>query len=334
VNESGKIFLTYGEETTHVTMKRRSFIATIGTVAATSPLIAGHMSDIPAGTGTIPLGGPLFEPYAEPGQWVEQLKRLGYAAAYCPVEPGTDEKLTGAYERAAREHGIIIAEVGAWSNPLSPDPQEAGAAIQKCIEGLQLADLIGARCCVNIGGSRNPEYWAGPHPDNLTDGVFDMVVEQTRKIIDAVRPTRSFFALEAMPWSFPDSAESYLKLIRAIDREQFGVHLDPVNMITSVRAYYGNGALIREMFQTLGPWVRSCHAKDITLREDNYIPQLDELRPGLGNLDYVAYLKELSKLLQVPLMMEHLDTVEAYGEAAAYIRSVAGSSGISISQKI
>lgn len=312
-------------------MKRRSFVATIGTVAAASPLIAGHISGIRARSGSIPLGGPLFEPYSEPDQWVVQLKRLGYAAAYCPVEPGTNEKLVRAYERAAGEHGIIIAEVGTWSNPLSPEPTEAEAAIQKCIKGLHLADLIGARCCVNISGSRNPEYWAGPHPDNLTDDIFDLVVEQTRKIIDAVRPTRSFFALEAMPWAFPDSTESYLRLIRAIDRKRFGVHLDPVNMITSVRAYYGNGMLIREMFETLGPWVRSCHAKDIILREDNYVPQLDELRPGLGNLDYVTYLKELAKLPQVPLMMEHLDTAEAYGEAAAYIRYVARSSGIGIS---
>ena len=50
------------------------------------------------------------------------------------------------------------------------------------------------------------------------------------------------------------------------------------------------------MFAKLGPHIRSCHAKDITLREDNYIPQLDELRPGLGSLDYSVYLRELSKL--------------------------------------
>lgn len=313
-------------------MNRRIFLGTVGT-AATLPLFPGVIFVRGENPAPIPFGGPLFEPYESPAQWVEQLKRLGYGAAYCPVEPGTDEQLIRAYREAALEHHMVIAEVGAWSNPLSPDDSEAEAAINKCVAGLELADLIGARCCVNISGSLNREYWAGPHPENLSEETFERVVENTRRIIDAVRPVRSYFALEAMPWSFPDSTDTYLKLIRAIDRERFGVHLDPVNLITSVRSYFGNGALIRDMFARLGPWIRSCHAKDITLRQDNYIPQLDELRPGMGNLDYVTYLQELVKLPEVPLMMEHLNTAEAYGEAASYIRSVARSAGIRISEK-
>jgi len=160
--------------------------------------------------------------------------------------------------------------------------------------------------------------------------VFDMVVENTRKIIDAVKPKRTHFALEAMPWSFPDSTETYLQLLKAIERPQFGVHLDPVNMITSPREYYNNGALIKEMFKKLGSQIVSCHAKDITLREDNYIPQLDELRAGQGNLNYVVYLQELAKLNNIPLMMEHLETAEAYNLAAQHIRSVGQSINISL----
>jgi sugar phosphate isomerase/epimerase len=283
-----------------------------------------------AGSASVRLGAPLFEPYDDPDDWIRILKSSGYRAAYCPVEPGVDETVIRAYERAAVKNDVVIAEVGAWSNPLSPLPTEAEAALEKCIRGLELADLIGARCCVNISGSRNSTYWAGPHEDNLTPEVFDMVVVNTRKIIDAVHPVRTFFALEAMPWSFPDSTETYLQLLKAVDRKQFGVHLDPVNMITSPRDYFNNGVLIREMFTVLGPHIRSCHAKDITLREDNYIPQLDELRPGLGKLDYLTFLKELAGLGDVPLMMEHLGSAEEYRLAASHIRTVGGSAGVSL----
>jgi len=303
-------------------MKRRPFLKVTGAAVVSLNTSPGLMFANAGGRSSVRLGGPLFEPHADPGEWANQLKGLGYRAAYCPVSSGADEQLIRSYERVAGEHDIVIAEVGAWSNPLSPDREEAEKAIEMCIAGLELADRIGAACCVNISGSRNSEYWAGPHADNLTPLIFDQVVENTRRIIDAVKPIRSFFALEAMPWSFPDSTDTYLQLVEAIDRKQFGVHLDPVNMITSVRAYFENGKLIRDMFARLGPHIRSCHAKDITLRQDNYIPQLDELRPGLGNLDYVAYLQELAKLKDVPLMMEHLDTAAAYAEAAAYIRSV------------
>ena len=52
-----------------------------------------------------------------------------------------------------------------------------------------LADAIGARCCVDIAGSFNPDSWFGPHPDNLSERFFDATVENARAIIDAVRPS-------------------------------------------------------------------------------------------------------------------------------------------------
>jgi sugar phosphate isomerase/epimerase len=225
-----------------------------------------------------------------------------------------------AYKTEAFRVDIVISEVGVWANTISPDEHERKAAIDKCVKGLQLADDIGAMCCVNTSGSRNKDYWAGPHIDNLTRDTFDLVVETTQRIIDMVKPRHTFFALEAMPWAFPYSPDTYLDLIRAIDRKQFGVHLDPVNMIISPQVLFRNGDLIKECFTKLGPNIRSCHAKDMILREDLYTPHLDEVRPGLGNLDYSVFLKELSKLDNVPLMMEHLQSDEEYSLAAEYIR--------------
>lgn len=303
-------------------MKRRSFVRTLVAGTAAIQVAPFALNGQGSGSASVRLGGPLFDSYEGPDEWIGLLKKAGYRAAYCPLKPGADESLIKAYETAARKNDVVISEVGAWSNPISLDQAEAEAALEKCIQGLQLADQIGARCCVNVSGSRNPDYWAGPHKDNLSKEVFDAVVETTRKIIDEVKPTRSFFALEAMPWAFPDSTDTYLQLIEAIDRPHFGVHLDPVNMITSPRDYFNNGKLIKDMFDRLGPNIKSCHAKDITLREDNYIPQLDEVRAGLGTLDYAVFLKELTKFDNVPLMMEHLESAEEYALAAAHIRSV------------
>lgn len=303
-------------------MQRRTFFRNLGAGAAAVHFAPMSLGGAETNLSSIRLGGPVFDPYEDPDEWIGILKSSGYRAAYSPVQPGTDDQVIRKYREAANRNDIVIAEVGAWSNPISPDEGEAAKAVEKCIRGLQLADQIEANCCVNVSGSRNEKYWAGPHEDNLSDEVFDLVVETTRKIIDAVKPTRTFFALEAMPWAFPDSTETYLKLLKAIDRKRFGVHLDPVNMILSPRDYFFNGKLIKEMFTRLGSFIRSCHAKDILLREDNYIPQLDEVRAGLGKLDYAVYLRELSKLKEIPLMMEHLKTAEDYKLAASYIRSV------------
>ena len=311
-------------------MKRRTYIKTVGAGVAALHLDPQNIIGRPRKNPYVRLGGPVFDPYKGAEEWVLSLKKRGYRAGYCPLEPGVDEAEIRSLEKAAGKHDVLIAEVGAWSNPISPDTDAATQAIEKCIAGLQLADQLGARCCVNISGSKNQEHWAGPHRDNMTQLVFDQVVECTRRIIDAVKPKRSYFALEAMPWAFPYSTETYLKLFKAIDRPSFGVHLDPVNMITSPQDYFNNGKLIQEMFAVLGPHIKSCHAKDITLREDNYIPQLDEIRAGLGTLDYGTFLQELAKLKDVPLMMEHLETDEEYTLAANYIRTVGQSVQVDI----
>ena len=57
------------------------------------------------------------------------------------------------------------------------------------------------------------------------------------------------------------------------------VHLDPVNMICSPQRYFNNAAFLRECFAKLGPYIKSCHAKDILLR-DTLTVHLDEMRPG------------------------------------------------------
>ncbi len=275
------------------------------------------------------LGGPVYLEQADPERWAAAVVSSGYRAAYCPVSAGAGHALIQAFAEAARRADIVIAEVGAWSNPLSLDEAERKKARELCKEQLALADEIGAVCCVNIAGSLGAR-WDGPHPDNLTQATFDQIVEMVREIIDEVRPSRAFYTLEPMPWMYPDSPDSYLQLIEAVDRERFGVHLDPVNMICSPQRYFGNAAFLQECFEKLGPYIKSCHAKDILLA-DRLTTHLDEVRPGLGYLDYRVFLHEMQRLpSDTPLMLEHLPKEEDYIQAAHYVRSVAGQEGIDL----
>jgi sugar phosphate isomerase/epimerase len=274
------------------------------------------------------LGAPIMRNCPDPDSWAAAHVELGYSAAYCPIGPDAADDVVRAYAKAAAAANIVIAETGAWSNPLSEDAATAAAARQKCIAMLALAERIGARCCVNIAGSCGRQ-WDGHDERNLMEQTFDRIVEVARSIIDAVRPTRTFFTLEPMPWMYPDSADSYLRLLRAIDRPAFGVHADPVNMVVSPRLYYENGAMIRDFFGRLGPHIRSCHAKDIVL-DQKLTVHLSECCPGHGRLDYAAYLGELARLdADTPLMLEHMTTADDYVEGAAFIRRKADEAGLS-----
>ncbi|MGM0837306.1 MAG: sugar phosphate isomerase/epimerase family protein [Bacillota bacterium] len=267
------------------------------------------------------LGGPIFEKVHNPDEWISQIKKNGYTAAYCPDLTMHDAIEIAAYKKAAKDANIVIAEVGAWSNPISTNDSERKKAIKYCQEKLALAEEIGSLCCVNIAGSKGIK-WDGPHGDNFSNDTFTLIVDSIREIIDAVKPQSTYYTLEMMPWIYPNSADSYIDLLRTIDHKAFAVHLDIVNIINSPQQYFNNTLVIKECFQKLGPYIKSCHAKDIIL-EENLTVHLNETRPGLGNLDYLTFIKEVQRLRRdVPIMLEHLSTKEDYQLAASYIRKV------------
>jgi len=275
----------------------------------------------------IKLGGPIFGAPNDPEGWVNAHRKLGYTAALCPVDVSASAETVNAYAEAAKAGGLIIAEVGAWSNPISADEEERKAAIRRCCEMLDLADRIGALCCVNIAGSRGAQ-WDGPHRDNLTPKTFEMIVDTVREIIDNVKPSRTFYTLETMPWIFPHTPESYLKLIEAIDRKAFAVHLDIVNLVYSPELLFDNANLINRCFDLLGPHIKGCHAKDVTI-SGKLTVHIDEVRPGLGEIEWPTLLRRLASLPEdIPLILEHLPTSEEYDAAAAFIRSATAKEGI------
>jgi sugar phosphate isomerase/epimerase len=273
------------------------------------------------------LGAPVYGDVSDPDKWIAAVRAAGWSAAYCPL--GTpDEALAKAYASAAAEANVLIAEVGAWSNPISPDETQRKAALARCAEKLAIADMIGARCVVNVAGSRSAQR--NQDPRNLDPDTFDLVVETVRKIIDDAKPRRTFYTLETDPWGLPNTPDSYVELLQAIDRRQFAVHFDAVNLVWSPPLHYKNTQLIRECFAKLGPYIKSCHAKDTFLTHES-TAHLTEVRPGLGALDYHTLLVELDKLEpDTPLMIEHLPNAEEYALAAQHIRTVAQAAGVTI----
>lgn len=275
------------------------------------------------------LGGPIFLKSDDPAELAREHRKLGYRAAYAPNVALKDKERIAAIVKEFAAQDVAIAEVGAWVNMLDPDPEKRRKNLEYVTERLALAEELGARCCVDIAGSYNPDVWYGPHPDNFSQQFFDATVENARKVIDAVKPQRTTFTLEMMGWSLPAGPDDYLKFIKAIDRKAFAVHLDVCNVINSPERFYRNADVIRECFQKLGPWIVSCHAKDVAWQVEMQV-HFKEVIPGRGKVDYRNYLQELSRLpVDAPLMLEHLSTAEEYAEARGYIQRVARELGLS-----
>lgn len=317
-------------------VSRRAFLKEAGGSVALSAAYAGiARGGEGAGRGdarrqTIRLGGPIFTKSDDPAELAQAHRKLGYRAAYAPEVKLTDKERIRAIVKEFAARDVVIAEVGAWVNMMDPDPEKRAKNMAYVQERLALADELGARCCVDIAGSYDPKVWFGPNPKNMSQEFMDRTAENCRKLIDAVKPTRTRFSIEMMPFNFPSGPDDYLKLIRAVDRKGFAVHLDVCNVMNSPERMYHNGAVIRECFRKLGRWIASCHAKD--LKWEEYVQVcLREVIPGRGAIDYKAYLECLSALpTDVPLMLEHLKTAEEYDEGRHHIAGVARSVGLSL----
>ena len=275
------------------------------------------------------LGSPLPQTWDSPAGWIAAVRAGGFRTAHWPLGDDATVDEIAAYARAAAEADIVIAEIGVWNNPLNREDGARTAAVELCKRRLALADEVDARCCVNLAGTL-ADSWDGPHPDNLSPDTFALIVDTVREIVDAVGPRRTFYTLEPMPWSLPDSVDSYLALLEAIDRPQFAVHLDFTNLINTPAKFYDHAGLIRDCVDRLGPHVRSVHTKDLVLGPDLTV-HLDERRPGLGALDYRTVLTELDRLEpDTPVLVEHLPSDEEYRAAVAYVRSVASDLGLTV----
>jgi sugar phosphate isomerase/epimerase len=314
-------------------ISRRRFVAeslvAAGAARRTMASGAGCLQAAGSTGAKIRLGGPVFVRTEDPDELALAHVKLGYRAAYCPNVSLNDQARVSAVRDAFKKRDVVIAEVGRWVNLLDADPEKRRQNLKQVTEGLALAEAIGALCCVDIAGSYNPTRWDGPHPDNLSDRFFDAAVENARSVIDAVKPKRAKFSYEMMGWTIPDSPDSALRLLKAVDRPAFAVHLDPCNLINSPTRFYRSTELLNECFDKLGPWIVSCHAKDLTWDPEMNV-HFREVRPGAGSLDYRVYLERLSKLPQAPtLMIEHLPNAEEFDKARGYILEVGKANGIS-----
>lgn len=264
-----------------------------------------------------------------PEEWAEYLAALGCRAVNFPVDYTASEEVIDRYVKAARDHDLVIAEVGAWCNPVSPDAKVREAALKRCKEQLRLADRIGACCCVNVSGSRG-QRWDGHYRENFTREAWEATVKSIQEIIDEVKPAHTFYTIEPMPWLYPMGPEEYTALLRETDREAFAVHMDVFNWITSAKRYFFHEEFMEECFEKLGSLTKSCHLKNVHLEEE-FTLQLTETACEKGSLNLLKYAELIEKTNpQMPVILEHLDSQEEYLQSLSWVKEKFQKAGIRI----
>ena len=254
-------------------------------------------------------------------EWAENQTALGCRAVVFPLSSDDPEEKIEEYVYAAKTHDLLIAEVGIWRNAMAKDTEDRKAQRDYCVRQLQLADRIGARCAVNVAGAFG-ERWDGHYKENFSAESRKQIVKMVQEIIDRAEITNTYFTLEPMPWMIPTSPEDYVRLIEEVDRDRFAVHMDIINMTNSLERYYGAEAFVDRCTELLGNRIRSCHIKDVHLKEE-YTFQLEECAPGQGEYPLRYYASKMHGIdPDMPIILEHLNTDEEYIRYMNYLKEV------------
>lgn len=251
-------------------------------------------------------------------KWAKKMVSLGCKSVVFPLNCEAPDDQIDQYVEAARANDLMIAEVGIWRNGLDRRENERKQNVEYSIGQLALADRIGARCAVNVAGSCGAR-WDGGYKENFSQEMWDMTVEMAQTVIDAVKPKNTYFTLEPMPWMVPTGPKEYLKLIDAVDRDRFAVHMDIINMINCPERYFFHEDFLEETFDLVGDRIKSCHLKDIKLL-DGFTFQLKECACGEGVFNIEKYVALAEKYdVDMPMIIEHLSSDDEYIKNIKYV---------------
>jgi sugar phosphate isomerase/epimerase len=293
----------------------------------------------------IRFGGPVFinndrvpdlmstdAQFVDPVKVARRYREKGFTSARVPHIDIHDKAMVKATKEAFKQEDVMLAEIGYWDNLLDTDGKTRSFHRGQVLEALYAAEELGALCAVDILGSYCHGNGNSVHvADNFSGEAFESAVEIARYFIDMVKPKTAYFVYEIFPFDITDTPENLEKLLKAVDRKQFGIHLDLCNLINSPRAYFNSGAIVKECVHRFGDRIISCHVKDIKMKEPSISVILEEVPMGQGNVDLKTFMRQIDGLSRpIPFMMEHLPNEAAFDAAAAVIRSVGKDLGIKL----
>ncbi len=138
---------------------------------------------------------------------------------------------------------------------------------------VDLADRLGLKLVT---------FHAGFLPHAASDPAFAKLQARVRQIADLFAARKMAIALE----TGQEEATTMAAFLRALDRPNVGVNLDPANMLL-----YDKGDPVAAV-RALGPWLRQCHVKD-AVRTKTPGTWGEEVRVGTGQVDWKAFFSAL-----------------------------------------
>ena len=279
-----------------------------------------------AAAGLIPADPAAMTPEVARG-----IREMGFSGASWHLVGRDAWPVVAMREMARRlaEAGVMLAQLLPPAHPslVAPDPAVRREGVEQMIALVAIARQIGAGNLYVRPGSVSPAHAWSTHADNHLPETRARLVESLRPLAKAAEAEGVTLAVEGHVVSPLDTPEETRAVIEAVGSPTLRFNVDPVNFIGTVTDAYRSTGLLTRLFEQLGRYVVSAHAKDVTV-EDRHVVHLSEVVPGRGHFDHATFLRLFEA--HCPdgfLIIEHLPR-EQVAEARAFLGGVAARLGL------
>ena len=265
--------------------------------------------------GVLP-AGELAEKIAAKNMVCAQLAP-GKAIAGLNLKPGIlNPGLAFEIGQAFHKHGVQIAVLGCYVNPIHPD-----LATRKSLLGLFKEHL---RCARDFGnglvaletGSVNADY--SPHPENHSERAFQHSLASIAELVAEAEQCGVIVGIEGVASHPVSTPQKMRRMLDAVGSKNLQVVFDPVNLL-SLENYHDQERIISESFELFGDRIVAIHAKDFVVEDG----QFRFARAGLGKLRHDLVMRfAVQQKPGISILLEDANEQTA-GECRTFLRQAA-----------
>lgn len=235
----------------------------------------------------------------------------GYDFEYGHYSPGFARMI----RKKLDERDIHVAVLGCYINPTNPDENARQREVQKFIEHLKYARVIGADMVGTETGRYDSAFRVVPY--TYTEGCYQLLLKSMRQIVAAAEKLGVIVGVETVHDHTLYCPEMMRRFLEDIDSPNVEVILDPVNLI-SAKNYQDQDEVIEKAFRLYGDRIGAVHVKDFVMVDGQ--PEFAYVGDGL--LHYETLLRNLKKEKPYVSMLLESASPERYHSDVAYLQKI------------
>ena len=214
--------------------------------------------------------------------------------------------------------GIHTAVLGCYINPADPDPERRNASVERFIDHMKYAKMIGADMVGTETGRFSVDFSVTDKTD--TEECYQVMLHTFRRIVRAAEQIGVTVGVEGVFDHTLSTPEKMHRFLKDIDSEAVEVILDAVNLIPP-EAEFDPGMqadLIRRAFSLYGRRISVLHLKDFIFEGRKQLYR----HPGEGHFHYPALMDHIRQEKPMIIGLLENSSPERYAADCAFLQNL------------